>query len=786
MIFNWFKKSAQAVEAVPEAVVRGNVPVTQQAIRESEAFKDQGNAHLSNGKLQHAAECFRQAIARNSRNAEAYTNLGYVFQVQGNLGEAVTLYRKALGFNPELLTAHQNLGFALLNLGQLAAAEESLHRVVALAPGHAAAWQSLGVIAAQRGDFVRAETMLRRALELQPEYFDAHNNLGNLLMEVARPSEAEASFRRALELKPDHVEAHYNMGILLMNARRLSEAEACYRRVLQLKPDYVEAHCGLGNVCKQTSRPVEAEACYRRAVELKPDYVEALNNLGNLLIEVRQLSEAEACFRRALDAKPEFAEAHSNLGNSLRGQGRIVEAEASYRRALQIKPDFAEGQCSLGDTLRYLGRLDEAETCYRRALQIKPDFTEAYNNLLFSMNYSNKNVAQSREEALRYGRMATGKAAAHFSSWQCVDQPVRLRVGLVSGDLCEHPVGYFLEGLLLNIDPARVELLAYPSHHKVDVLTARIKPCFTAWKPLHGQSDEVAAKMIHDDGVHILIDLSGHTAHNRLPVFARRPAPVQVSWLGYFATTGVAEMDYFIADSLTLPESEEVHFTEKIWRLPETRLCFTAPDVEVPVSRLPALDNGYVTFACFNNLAKMNDAVVALWARILAAVPGSYLFLKAEPLKELSVRQNVIARFVARGVSADKLILEGFAPRGDYLAAYHRVDIALDPFPYTGGTTTAEAIWMGVPVLTLAGDRIVSRQGVGLLTNAGLPEWIAFDADDYVARAVAHAGDLPRLAKLRGGLRQQVLASPVFDAPRFARHFESALSGMWEKWCGKQ
>jgi predicted O-linked N-acetylglucosamine transferase (SPINDLY family) len=294
------------------------------------------------------------------------------------------------------------------------------------------------------------------------------------------------------------------------------------------------------------------------------------------------------------------------------------------------------------------------------------------------------------------------------------------------------------------------------------------------------------ANRIRADGIDILIDLSGHTAYNRLPVFAWKPAPVQVSWLGYFATTGVAAIDYFVADPWTLPESEEINFTEKVWRLPETRLCFTPPDAAVAVSTLPALVNGYVTFGCFNNLSKMNDKVVAVWARVMEAVPGSRLFLKARQLTEASVRQSIAERFAAHGIDEGRLILEDYVPRENYLAAYQRVDLALDPFPYTGGTTTAEALWMAVPVLTLAGERFISRQGVGLLMNAGLSDWVASDPDDYVARALAHASDLPRLSALRGNLRAQVLASPVYDAARFAKHFETALRGMWQQWCSEQ
>jgi predicted O-linked N-acetylglucosamine transferase (SPINDLY family) len=361
-------------------------------------------------------------------------------------------------------------------------------------------------------------------------------------------------------------------------------------------------------------------------------------------------------------------------------------------------------------------------------------------------------------------------------------------VGLVSGDLRAHPVGYFLEGVMAALASGaagRLEFFAYPSHFCADVLTERIKACCHGWHSAVGLSDERLARRIRDDGIDILIDLAGHTAHNRLPMFAWKPAPVQVSWLGYFATTGVAAMDYLIADPWTLPEAENGNFTETVWRLPETRLCFTPPDIDIEIAPLAALGRGHITFGCFNNLTKVNQAVVALWARVVEAVPDSRLFLKASQLQEPSMRESMAERFSALGVAEERLILEGASSRAEYLAAYRHVDIALDPFPFVGGTTSAESLWMGVPVLTLAGEHLVSRQGVGLLANAGLSEWVASDPDDYVARAVAHSADLQCLASLHDDLRPRILASPVFDAPRFAGYLEAALRGMWVSWCAR-
>jgi predicted O-linked N-acetylglucosamine transferase (SPINDLY family) len=487
---------------------------------------------------------------------------------------------------------------------------------------------------------------------------------------------------------------------------------------------------------------------------------------------------------------PDNAQACSNLGNALVSLKRFDEAVASCRRALEINPDFFEAHCNLGNALLNLGQFDKALSCFVRAQEIKVDSARAQSSLLFLRNYLASQTASILvAEARRFGELAALDARTHTDWYSHSDPERRLRIGFVSGDLGNHPVGYFFESMLarLAIGPADwLELIAYPSFIREDEVATRIRSHCHGWHSAVGSSDEKLAQRIRDDGIDILIDLSGHTAHNRLSMFAWKPAPIQVSWLGYFATTGLAEMDYLLADPWTVPVGEEFHFTETIWRMPETYLCFSPPELDLRVGPLPALASRVITFSCFNNLAKMNDAVVALWARVLQAVPESCLFLKTGQLEAANMRQSVAQRFAEHGIDAARLVLEGPSPRAELLAAYNRVDIALDPFPYPGGTTSAEALWMGVPVLTLEGDRFLSHIGESILQNAGLPDWIAADADDYVARAVAHARDIPRLAELRHGLRQQVLASPLFDAPRFARHFETALRGMWAHWCQQQ
>lgn len=550
-------------------------------------------------------------------------------------------------------------------------------------------------------------------------------------------------------------------------------------------PDDASAHNTLGVALQKAGRINEALAEFRLAVQFNPKHFEAHGNLGNTLRDMGKVSEAVACYRTALSINAKFAEAHNNLGNALRDLGMLDHAVASIRMALQINPHHASAHNNLGMLLMDLGSYEESKASFAQAVELKPAYFEAFSNLLFVQNLlPDAPPSDMQTLAMRYGSLVAPFPLRRSAEPVHPDPGKCLRIGLVSGDLRSHPVGYFVESTLKAMSVAqagRIEFYGYSNHFLEDDLTSRLKQYCSDWYMVAGTSDEQLAQQIAHNQIDILVDLSGHTAHNRLPLFALKPAPLQVSWLGYFSTTGVAAIDYLIADPVTVPVSEERYFTEKIWRLPQTRLCFTPPDIDITASSLPALHNKYVTFGCFNSLAKMNDDVVALWSRVLSHVPNSRLFLKAKQLRETSVCQSVIKRFGAHGIDARRLILEGSEPRAAYLAAYQRVDIAMDPFPYPGGATTAEALWMGVPVLTLSGQRFLSRQGVGLLVNANLEEWVANDTEDYVQRAVTFSSDLAALAKLRQGLRNQVLKSPVFDGNRFAGNLAAAFRAMWRK-----
>jgi protein O-GlcNAc transferase len=600
----------------------------------------------------------------------------------------------------------------------------------------------------ERGKFIAVVKCYQHVIDIKPESPVVHNNLGLAFHSLSQFDEAIQSFSKAFTLKPDYAEAYFNVGITLSKVGHLDDAVRSYQIALKINPNFADAH----------------------------------NNLGNILSDLGQLDKAINNFIQAIKIKPDYAEAYNNYGITLKKLGQFNAAVKIYQKTLAVDPDYALGHYNLGNIYKDLGQLDAAVKSYEKALTIKPKYIEAHNNRLFTFNYlTNYDSDFNLKEARKFGIMLNEKVTSRFTDFQGSNEPARLRVGLVSGDFRMHAVGYFLESVCSQLTKSKVELVAYATCAKFDDLSARIKPYFSDWKALYSLTDEMAANLIHNDNIHILIDLSGHTAHNRLPIFAFKPAPVQVSWLGYFATTGLAQIDYIVGDPHVTPLENQSSFIEKIWQLPESRWCFTPPNYSMNCERLPALDLKYITFGCFNNYTKLNDTVVALWAKILNHVSDSRLYLKANQFEDQTVREEVIQRFLVYGIDAKRITLEGFDSREKYFLAYQHVDIALDPFPFTGGTTTVEALWMGVPVLTLEGNSLVSRQGVGILINAGLPNWIAKNQNDYLAKAISFTTDLDKLALLRLGLRKRVLDSPLFDAVRFSKNLENALWKMWQQ-----
>ena len=675
------------------------------------------------------------------------------------------------------------LAFAHHQAGRLAEAEAIYGQILAVEPGHAEALHLLGVIAGQTGRSEAAIALITKAIALKPDCAEAHGNLGNALCAAGQLDAAIAAFRRAIALKHNLPEVHASLGTALKDTGQLDEAIAAYRQAIALRPNSPEAHSNLGNALRDCGKLDEAIAALRTAIALGPGLPEVHSNLGNALRDNGQLDEAIAAYRRSIALKPTYAKARYNLASAMYDKGQLDQAITHFQEAIALDPGFPGAHGNLGNALLVSGRLHEAIASYRQAIALKPDYREAHGNLVFALNYHPEFDAQSiADEHRRWGKRHAEPLREFIQPHHNDRNPERcLRIGYVSRDFRAHSVAFFIEPLLAFHDPAQVDVFCYASVIRPDPVTARLRGLVPHWRDIARVSDEEAAGIIRDDGIDILVDLSGHTSHNRLPIFARKPAPVQVSWLGYPNTTGMTAMDCRLTDAhADPPGSTEPLHTEELVRLPDCAWCFRPPEDAPPVCLPPAAHAGFITFGCFNSLPKINGPLLELWSQILRAVPGSRLLLKNASLPNASVQERLKSAFGDFGISPERIEMAGFAPSmAGHLAAYHRVDIALDTFPYHGTTTTCEALWMGVPVITLAGNTHASRVGVSLLSNVGLGELIAHSGSDYVGTATSLAADLPRLAQLRATLRARMQTSVLTDAPRFARNIEAAFRQMW-------
>ena len=671
--------------------------------------------------------------------------------------------------------------------GRLAEAEAICRQILAADPRHADAFHLLGVIARRMGRSDVAVELIRQAIAIAPKLSVLHSSLGNALCDQGRFDEAITAYRRAIQIEPNLAETHSNLGNALSYQGRTDEAIAAYHRAIQLKPGFAEAHYNLGNALRDKGRIEQAFASYGRAIQLKPDYVTAHINLGNALTHQGRLDEAVAAYRKALELEPDYMDTHYNLGIALAHQGRLDEAVATYGRALELRPDYPDAHINLGNALKDASQLDEAIVCYRRAMSIEPHNSHTHSNLIYALHFHPAQDAVSiHEEHCRWERQFAEPLRKFFRPHANDRDPERrLRIGYVSPDFWHHVICHFLTPLLESHDHAAFEIFCYASVKRPDAITARMKKSAAVWRDVLGVRDDALAELIREDRIDILVDLTQHMADNRLSVFARKPAPVQVAWLGYPGSTGLSAMDCRLTDARMDPEGAPwADSVEAPVRLPDSWFCFDPIDEYPEPSALPALQAGHVTFGCLNNFCKVNEAVLKLWVAVLQSVEGSRLVMQC-PAGETQAR--VRQWFEAQGIAAHRLeLVSHTAARAEFLRHFERIDLALETFPYNGGTTTCEALWMGVPAPSFPGASAVARIGLSILSAAGLPELIAVSQADYLRLIVTLAADLPRLAELRATLRVRMKASAFMDAPRFARNVEHTYRQMWRRWCGVQ
>ena len=683
------------------------------------------------------------------------------------------------------VTIPQAFAMALeqFQLGHVDEAEAISRQIIAAHSEHPGAAHLLGLIAGRAGQHADAARWIARAVAILPEICEYRLDLAEALQGSGEYSASVDEWRAALRLHPQLPDAHYGLGVALGFLGLLEEAVEAYRGAVRLRPDHVRAWSNLGVALHHLECPQEAIAAFQAGLKADPGAAALSINLGNVLQDAGELDAAIAAYRASLAQQPDLAVAHYNLGNLLKRQGRLVEAAAAYHAAIRSQPGNADALHNLSSILREEGKIEEAISTARAAVAMDPQNSLRQSNLLYTLQFhpglTEEEIAG--EHALWNEHVSAPLRAARLPHGNDPGRDRRLRVGFVSPDFYQHAVSFFLVPLFEALDRTQVEVCCYSDVRGGDATTERLRKAADRWCDSRRLSATGLAERIRRDAIDILIDLTMHTRSNRLETFAHKPAPVQVSWLAYPGSTGLETMDYRLTDAFLEPPGVEARAVgERPWRLPDSWCCYE-PHPDFPeIGPLPSARAGHVTFGSINKFARVNDAVLGGWALLLTEVPDSHLLLLCP---DGDCRDRVGRFFAERGVAGARLEWVEFLPWDQYVQLFGRIDLALDPFPGNGMTTTLHSLWMGVPVVLLAGETPLARAGESLLSTAGLPELVATSVDEYVQIAAALARDRARLESLRATLRGRLRESPLLDAPRFARNLEVAFRGMWRRWC---
>lgn len=709
------------------------------------------------------------------------------FDAKGMSVLADTCYRHAAaGAGRSAADAAFMLGKRLLDRDENRKAEEVLELAVRRAPRHARAWCALGAARRRLAKMDEAREATERALALDARCAQARCNLGEWHLMKGDAEAALNHFEQALADDPNLIEAVNNRVAALYELSRFEEAEAAARIAIERYPTMAGLHVNIGNVLLHTGKAREAIKAFQRALEIDPISPEARINLSMFFGETHYLGEAFAFIEHQIAIHGENAQRLAALALAQQARGDHAAAEATCRKVLGIQPDSISALITLAGCLSARGDHREAIACHEKALSVNPRMSAIASNIAFSATYlPGRSSAETFDLHYRWAQAfeepLVEKRYRHSEAGR--DPGKRLRIGYVSGDFGYHPVGFLIRDVLRHHDRQAFEIHCFSMMRKDDDITVEIRSLTDGWHDILFDSDEEVAQKIYAAGMDIAVDLSGHTAYHRLLAFAMKPAPVQATWIGYFHSTGLSAIDYFITDPYTTPQGSGQLFSETPLWLPHSRFCYSPPDYAGAAVPPPLLGVGYVTFGSFNRAEKIGDEVVTLWAEILKGVPDSRLLLKAAGLDNEAAGARMRAQFVACGVAPERILLRGRSSHLEMLREYGEIDIALDTFPFNGGMTTLEALWMGVPVVTIAGEGVVSRQTLAALANIGLTELAFPDAAAYVEGAIALANDGKRLAALRREIRPRMAASPLRQSEKFSRDLEDLYRRMWEAWC---
>jgi tetratricopeptide (TPR) repeat protein len=703
---------------------------------------------------------------------------------EGRHADAQSLCRRVVTELPELFEAVHLLGVSVLDCGQHEEARGILERAVALNPGSADANSNLAFALFKLDRCDEARAGYDKALALKPNFPIAHRNLGNVLLRLNLPEQAVAAFTRAIELQGDDVDAYCNRGVAEMALKRYEAAVTSYERALALRPHHFESMVGRGLAHLELRHFEVAEAAFNAALAIRPDMAELLAHRGRLHMLWGRRGQAQADFDAAIALEPSLELGWRGKAQVSLLSGNVAEAIFACKKVLDQNPTSEVGHTLLGACLGRLGDTTGAIGHFDRALEIRPDYDEAITKKIFYLDFLPDADFAAQQAARKYWWDAIGsKFPRRKLAARPLDPDKRIVVGYVSSDFRTHSAAFAFLPVLRSHDKANFQINYYSSSPVQDSLTAVFKSHADVWVDAESLSDDELADRIQADGVDILVDLSGYTAGNRLNVFARKPAPVQVTAWGHATGTGIQAMDYLFSDPVIIPENVRHLFAERVYDLPS--VITIEPVADVQPSPLPMLRNGYVTFGVFNRIDKISDQALSVWSKLLREVAGSKIVVKHVALDDALVRDGLVGRFVAQGISQDRIICIGSTARRDHLKAFENIDISLDPFPQNGGISTWESLYMGVPVVARLGNGIASRISGALLAAIDLDDWVAEDDDSYVALAQKFAALPADLEKLRADLPARIASSPAGNVAVYTERVEAGYRQFWRDYCAK-
>lgn len=783
----------------------------------SDGLFAEAQAHHRGGRIAEAEAIYRRILAADPDHADALHYLAVIEMEAGHLDAAEAGLHRAVALKPKEPSAHVNLGHLLTRIGRSDEAVNAFRAALALDPFRVSAVIGLGTILREIGRHDEAVRTARKAVAIEPRNALACALLGAALEDSGQSEAAIEWLERAVALQPGDARSHYNLGAARQSTGHIEEALAAYRQALIIDPRLAAAHNNMGVLLVDRDDPAGAVAHLSVAADVTPTNAVVHNNLGRGLVQLGRFQEAMICFGRALSLDPKYAEALANSGAAERGMGRYEAAEKTLRKAIALKPDFAEAHANLGLTLRDLGQLDAALASVERSLEMRSDIAEMYGNLGLVLNDMGRhrdaleaaeraatlkpNSAETRRALLgmlvyapewkprqhftehrRYAEVVRTVAPAPAAYTNVRDPERRLRIGYVSSDLRTHPIARNMLPVFKHANRGDFETIVYADIVTPNAVTRECKEAVDGWRPVTGFSDAQLAQVIREDAIDILVILAGRFDRNRPSIAAYRSAPVQVSFHDP-ATSGFAEVDYLIADPVLVSPATGERFSERLVYLPSYYIHgpLKAPEV----GPLPLKASGHVTFGMLNNPAKLSETSLALFAAAMRQVPNSRLVFRfRDRYRSALLRERAMAALTGAGIDATRIeILDRETPETQGLSLYNRIDIALDPAPFTGSTSTFEALWMGVPVITLRGETMVGRWSSSMLKAVGLETLVANTPDGYAEVAKRLAGDPERLAALRAGLRQTVAASPLCDGLRRTRQLERLFRAFWRRWC---